>query len=151
MQNHGMAHRPEPPASSNVTLQIGPGHPGQAELDVRVSPEHVEELRECLESEGLRVSNVMEFSAGGWLDVLAVSLTGGGAVTVAITKFLGRHQGKKVTFGSEGQVETMEGFSAREVERVLGVVAQRQREIDLAWKRIKQRPNDQASSGDTNT
>ncbi|TKG60255.1 MULTISPECIES: hypothetical protein [Pseudonocardiaceae] len=140
-----MAPRPEPAENSNLTLQIGPGHPGQSEFDVRVSPGHANELRECFEAEGLHVSNVIELSAGGWLEVLAVSLGTGGAVSVAITKFFERHKGKKITFGAEGKVETMEGYSAKDVQQVLDDVAQRQRETDQTWadmlKRLPPRPD----------
>ncbi|WP_436498161.1 hypothetical protein [Actinokineospora sp. HUAS TT18] len=64
---------------------------------------------------------------------LPTALGAGGAITVAITKFFEKHQGKKVTFGAEGQVTTLEGFSAKDVERVLQVVAQQRDENDQRW------------------
>lgn len=53
-------------------------------------------------------------------------------IVVAITKFLDRHKGRKVTFGVQGQVESVEGFSTKEVIQVLDAVASGQLECRVA-------------------
>lgn len=113
-------------------LLLQSGGPGL--LDLRVSPAHADQLRECLESEGLHFSEVIEFSAANELVVLGISLAAGGALPtalkVAITKFFERHKDKSVTFGAEGQVESMTGFSRGDIEKVLNQVDQLQSQRD---------------------
>jgi len=128
-----MPHRPEPRPSPHLTLQLGLGPFGEASIDLRVSPAHADELRGCLEAEGLDVSNALEHAAGGWLEILSVSLPaalgGGGAITVAITKFFERNQGKKATFGLDGQLLTTENLSISEIERAAKIATRLQDEI----------------------
>lgn len=140
-----MAHQPEPADSPYPTVQLGAASPGQAFVDVRVTPEHAEELRELLEAEGLNVSDVLELSAGEWLQILAVTLPvalgagmrPGGAITVAIAKFFDKRKGAKVNFGPKGEVRTMEGVSVAEIERVLEIVHQQQLELNQSWAKVQ--------------
>lgn len=128
-----MSHQPEPPPNPDLTLQLGPGPFSEASINLRVLPAHADELRECLEAEGLDVSTALEHSAGGWLDILSVSLPAalgvGGAITVAITKFFERNQGKKATFGLEGHLLSTENLSISEIERAAKIAIQLQEEI----------------------
>lgn len=127
----------EPEPQAEAILLLEPGVAGHAMLDLRVSPEHVDQLRECLEAEGVHPSDVLEFSAGSMLEVLAISVGAGGAVTtalnVAITKFLERHKDKTVTFGAGCSIESMTGFSRKDVEQALITVDRLQRERDQQW------------------
>ena len=117
-----MTEQSEPRPNAEITLTVEPGHPGQSDRILRVSPDQAQFLRECLEAEGLHVSRVLEFSAGSWLEVIAVALGSGGAVTtlaIALQKFLERHKDKNVSFGPEGRLESMAGYSAKHVQQVL--------------------------------
>jgi hypothetical protein len=137
-----MAHRSEPDRRPGVVLQVGPGHPGQPERDLRVSPEHAVELRSYLEAEGLHVGRVIEFSVGDWLEVFSVFVGGGGAgsaLVVALQKFIERHKEKNISFGPEGCVQSMTGFDAEDVIRVLRAVDDMQHDRDVRWRQIRDR------------
>jgi hypothetical protein len=119
-----MSHSPDPSSSSGLTLQLGPGLPNEARINLEVSPAHADELRECLEAEGLDVSSALAHSAKRWLDILSVSLPvafgAGGAITVAITKFSEKNLGKKATVEIEGKiVVATEKMSGAETDRVV--------------------------------
>lgn len=65
--------------------------------------------------------------------MLVVSLGSGGAVTaliVALQKFLDRHNGRTVVFRPDGQVESMSGYSAKDV---VAVSREKQQEVDKKW------------------
>jgi hypothetical protein len=135
-EDYPMEDPNEPTPGAEITLLVGPGYPGESELILRISPEQTEFLRECLEAEGLYASSVIEHSANSWLDVLAVSLGSGGALTaliVALQKFLDRHDGKTVVFRPDGQVESMSGYSAKDVAAVVEVSREKQQEVDKQW------------------
>lgn len=144
--NHRMS---QPPPSPDLVLQLSPGSFGEASVNLRVSPAHANELRGCLEAEGLDVGEVLEHSAEGWLDILSVSLPAalgaGGAITVAITKFFERNQGKKAAFGLEGQLLSTENLSISEIERAAKIATQLQDEISqrqvAATKSIENTPD----------
>lgn len=126
----------EPTTGAEITLLVGPGYPGESELILRISREQTEILRECLEAEGLHASSVIEHSANTWLDVLAVGLGSGGAGTalvVALQKFLERRNGKNVVFRPDGQVESMTGYSGKDVAAVVAVSREKQQEVDKKW------------------
>lgn len=55
-------------------------------------------------------------------NVLVAAFGAGGAGSVlaaALMKFFSRHRGKKVVFGVNGKVRSIQGYSAAEVERVI--------------------------------
>ncbi|OLZ51570.1 hypothetical protein [Amycolatopsis keratiniphila] len=67
------------------------------------------------------------------MQMVTVGVGSGGAVTalvVALQKFFERYKDKNVSFGPNGQVESMTGFSARDVTRVLDAANRIQREQD---------------------
>ncbi|WP_432198221.1 hypothetical protein [Streptomyces sp. bgisy027] len=80
-------------------------------------------------------------------DVLIAIFGAGGAGTVlaaALKKFFTRHQGKKVAFRVNGNVESIHGYSAAEVERIVKatqLVMQMQhsdRELDPVQQQLRQ-------------
>jgi hypothetical protein len=128
--------------TTEITLVVSPGHSGHTDWLLRVSPDQADFLRSCLEAEGLHVGTEIEHSAGSVLEILAVALRPGGAGTalvVALQRFLERHKGKSVTFGPEGNVETMIGYSAKDVQKVLAEV-NRARQVRDAQQASIRRP-----------
>ena len=123
--------------SAELVLQLEPAGRDLATLQLRVSRGHVDELRECLEAEGLHVSAAIEHSVANVLEILEVALGDRGPVTTAITAFLNRNKEKKVTFGPQGQLQSLEGYSAKGVERVVGAIGAQQRRLDEQRAKIK--------------
>lgn len=133
--------------SSDLVLQLDAAEPNTTMLTLRVSPGRGDELKACLQAQGLHVSDVIELSAGTWLDVLAVALGAQGPLKAAILAFFDRNKGKKITFGLHGQAETMEGYSGKDVDRFLRALDAQQRAMDARWADS----NRELSEGDNET
>jgi hypothetical protein len=106
--------------------------PHSGDVKIRVSPGHAEQLGDDLASHGLHASRVIELSAGSDLAILAI---GGGAgagglaaivraLAPVISAWIDRNKPKKVSFGENGSITSIEGMSAREIERLLRRQAQ---------------------------
>jgi hypothetical protein len=137
VENHPMTTDDlESMLKAEITLLIGLGPPGEQELILRVSPERVVFLRECLEAEGLHVGTALSHAANPWLEILTVSLRSGGvgpALAVALQKFLERHKNKSVTFRPDGKVEKIFGYSAKDVTTMVAEFERLRQQRDTEW------------------
>ncbi|MBB4910550.1 effector-associated constant component EACC1 [Actinophytocola algeriensis] len=127
--------------TTEIRLVVSPGYSGHTDWLLRVSPDQADVLRSCLEAEGLHVGTEIEHSAGSVLEILTVALGAGGAGTalvVALEKFLERHKDKSVTFGAEGNVETMTGYPMKDVQRVLAEADRLRQKRDAQWAAIQE-------------
>jgi hypothetical protein len=114
-------HTPAPP-----TILIAPGlAPG--ELTLRVSQELVDELAQLLRAAHLDVTRGAEFSAEPWLEILHVVVEGTwpAAMAAAINAFLARNKDKQVILGAGEERVEITGHSAKDVERIMAVAADR--------------------------
>ncbi|WP_336159925.1 hypothetical protein [Amycolatopsis sp. VC5-11] len=118
--------------SPGLVLQLDASEPNSPLLTLRVSPGHSAELKECLVAKGLHVSDVIELSAGTWLEVLAVALGARGPLTTAILAFFERNKHKQIKFGTNGRLESANGYTAADVERIL-------REVDAQQQAMQER------------
>lgn len=124
-----------------MTLEILIGGRGrQSERTLVVTPTYADELQRFLRAEGVEIGDVVElWSTEGWVEILAISLPAalgaGGALSVAITKFFERHKDKKIVFGPinlGGGIQSIEGYSVKDVDRLLAQVANQQRILEQA-------------------
>jgi hypothetical protein len=108
-------------SQSSIVLQLEPGPPGTSELCLRVTPEYRAELADLLQKAGIYGGDVIEHSQTA-LSVLEVVVGPTGGVTslgIVINTFLKNHRSRKVTFGSHDELKTIEGYSAKDVDRVI--------------------------------
>jgi hypothetical protein len=107
------------PDEPTITLLVTEGTPNEGTLTVRVTWEHRDELRELLVGEGLRASNVMEFSSGAnLLAILEVGIRPGAVAAAgwalrkplvrALELFVERQKARKfhVKVGDDVEVST---------------------------------------------
>jgi hypothetical protein len=125
--------------TSDIRLRISPGHALDRSLYVRLSPSYAPEFRALAEGEGLSVGEVLEFSAGSDLVILAVAIFGAGtplasALASVVKAFFSRNSEKLVEFGENGEIRKAGGFSAADIVALTEDAARRQLELDQSWR-----------------
>jgi hypothetical protein len=110
----------------DVVLVLQPWvHSGEAKLYVK--PEHEDQLRELLTAAGITNGRIIEFSSGPILVAVLIGVGGAGgwkALATVVTAFLKRNEHKTIKIRLRGEPVELAGYSAREVERLIGRVAQ---------------------------
>jgi hypothetical protein len=121
-----------------IQLYVTPGHAFEGALYLRVTPQYQDELDQLLDENGLNHSEVVQFSAGIELAIIAVAVSAPfvHALAKVINTFLRRHDGKKVIL-RPGEVE-VSGYSRREAEAVIEAIIEeamdKQAELNANWK-----------------
>lgn len=122
-----------------IKLYVTVGPPGEGALILRISPEAAGEVRALLDEQGLEHSQAAEFSLGPELaleSVVALASAGGGAaLATVINTFIKRNAGKRVLL--EPDRETYEGYSEKDVKRLIESRAKAQAEREAEWERMK--------------
>jgi hypothetical protein len=132
--------------STTITLQVEPGGPGGSDLQLRVSPEYEAELTELLQGAGIYAGSAAEFSQTVTvLSILLVAIGPGGVVSSlsgVLKTFLTRHSSKKISFGSHGDLKSIEGYSAEDVGRVIESAVKVQEKWDQQWREQRAQTTD---------
>ncbi|OLZ46554.1 hypothetical protein BS329_30480 [Amycolatopsis coloradensis] len=132
---------------ADIVLQV---HGKSNEVVLRVTPAHVDELRELLEAEGLRAYPALEHSMvnGPMLEMLTVpaAVTGGSVVWAmrgVVLAFMARNKDKEITFGTANFMATFKGTSVKEAERFTVATLEK-----VEQQRMKLEPLPQARKSD---
>jgi len=138
-----------------LVLDVGAWGAQHGEFDLRVSPEYTDELRQMLTEARLDFSDVMEFSAGSTLDVIAVTIGTGGitlAVSNVIIAFINRHRDKVARFTIGDKSIDLGGQSTQEVERLAKMITELDNQNREQWERTRQlgmsNPSDEGTDHD---
>lgn len=117
-------------------LYVRVGFPHQQDLELRFPSEYSNEILELLDEHQIEHGTVLELSANAnlWIEsVHVLSAAGGlGALATMLHSFLNRHKGKKFIL-DEDKVE-MNGYSVKEIEKLLNLRKQQQAKLDAQWR-----------------
>lgn len=123
-----------------IELYVTLGHPGDDDLDLRMSPEIVDEVLGSLDEHGIVHGGIIEMSAGQELFIEAVRVLGGagGLASLAsvIKTVVKRHEGKHFLIERGGEKFEANGYSEEAVERILKKRAGEQAARDQEWRRV---------------
>lgn len=127
-----MAPREQRVDDGTIELALYPwAHPGEAK--VYVSPPEERDLRDALTAEGLSNDRVYEFSSGPLLQAVVVAVGTAGAwasLAAAIQSFLQRNKHKAVKVTLRGEPIELNGYSARQVRKLVDEMERLHREAD---------------------
>lgn len=123
-----------------VELYVTLGHAGDDDLNLRMSPEIVDEVLSSLDEHGVVHGGIIEMSAGQDLYIEAVRVlagTGGLASLAAVIKtVVKRNEGKHFLIERDGEKFEADGYSEQAVERILKKRAEEQAARDQEWERV---------------
>ncbi len=117
-------------------FKIRLGLPDDAFFELRFPKTYRDEVRDLLDENALEHNTGMEFSYGPseWIEhVDVLSASAGASITAlatALHRFFTRNSGKKISLDAEGNVTQVDGYSVKEFERILIVMAARKPEHD---------------------
>ncbi|WP_336640275.1 hypothetical protein [Microbacterium sp. USHLN272] len=124
----------------SIRLLISPGFHGHEELELSFPPEFSDELLELLDEHGIEHSSILKLSAGEdlWFEsVRVLGASGGlGALASILHTFMHRHRGKKFTM-KDGEFGA-EGYSVRDIEKLLELRKSEQADLDAKWKAVEE-------------
>lgn len=119
-----------------IPLYVRVGFHYQEDLELRFPAEYSNEILELLDEHKIEHGSVLELSADAnlWIEsVHVLSAAGGlGALATMLHSFLNRHKGKKFIL-DEDKVE-IDGYSVKEIEKLLNLRKQQQAEVDAKWR-----------------
>lgn len=123
-----------------VELYVTLGHAGDHDLNLRMSPEIVDQVLGLLDEHGIVHGGIIEMSAGTELYIEAVRVlggTGGLALLASVIKtVVKRNEGKHFLIERGGETFEADGYSEKAVERILQKRAEEQAARDQEWKRL---------------
>jgi hypothetical protein len=141
-----------------ITLLVTEGIPNEGTLTVRVTWEHRDELRELLVGEGLRTSDVLEFSTGAnLLAILDVGMHAGGVAAAgwalrrplvrALELFVERQKTRKVHVKlGDIEIDTV-ATSQKDVVQLVDKAIELQRQRDADWAKLGRDDNEPPTDG----
>lgn len=123
-----------------IPLFISPGFHGQEELELSFPAQYSAEISELLDDAGIEHGSVLKLSATEdlWFEAVRVLSVPGslGVLATMLRTFMQRHRGKKFTM-KDGEIGA-EGYSVKEIERILELGKAEQAEVDAKWKAIEE-------------
>lgn len=123
-----------------LELYVTLGHAGDGDLNLRMSPEIVDEVLRALDEHGIVHGGIIEKSAGQDLYIETVRVLGGagGLASLAsiIKTVVKRHEDKRFVIERDGEKLEANGYSEQAVERILKKRAAEQAARDQEWKRV---------------
>ncbi len=123
---------------TSLVLKLRPsGTTESGLLDLRVTPAESEDLRDCLTTAGLHISDVVELSAGDTLQIFStvVAAAGGfGALSAAVVAFLHRHRGREAHLTVAGEPVVLKDYSRRDIEKIAAMLRKADAEHRRAWR-----------------
>ena len=121
-----------------LVILVGPGFALDGDFKLRVSTEHAGEVAAALRETGFNAEPAAEFSAASDLAIFLVAFaqTGGlDGLASVLSAIFARHDGKRFVVRGPGNVEIeAEGYSARDVRRLLGSAAELVEQQDATWQ-----------------
>lgn len=122
-----------------LTVRIGPGFPLDRDFKVRVSVEHANDLAKALRDAGYKADPSMEHSATVELSIFLVSFAQAGGLdglANVLAAFFSRHDNKRFVVRGPNNAEIeADGYSARDVRRLLGTAVEWVDAQDQVWQR----------------
>ncbi|MEV5534769.1 hypothetical protein [Streptomyces prunicolor] len=153
-QGHDALPQPSPPAPGVLRIRVDSTFGAMEEVKLRVSPELAQPLLAQLQEDGSDASFGAEFSLDlGELTIIAVMMRDSGAwmtLRTAIEKYADRHKGKQVRLEHGNSVVDIQGYGAKDVERLMKTAHDDFTEHARKWQEMNQRmgpPPDGDSEG----
>lgn len=127
----------------SIPLLISRGFHGQQELELSFPAEYGDEVVELLDEYDIGHAPILKNSGSENLVIeglQVLSVPGSlGALASMLHTFMGRHKGKKFTM-RDGEIGA-EGYSVKEIEKILELRKAEQAEVDAKWKAHEAKPS----------